>query len=123
MEIVGYCTIHRDADCKFAMGKPEDWQNKDVRVMEFARDGGALVVSQNGQMMATFDKKDIYRSFRCSEFGEILTPPDLDFVQKAAYSVRATARKGGYAPILRQMIIQASLMKGTYYDHFLWAKQ
>ena len=39
------------------------------------------------------------------------------------YVAKAQQRKGGYNHLLRNMVIEASLMKSKFYDSFLWQKQ
>ena len=119
-DLQGYCTIRRDANCEFAMGKPEEWRNKDCRVYEFNPAGDALVLHPEGKMMAMFDKKDICRRFECGEFGDVIMPPGLNMVEQMVYYNKATMRKGGYGTIVRAMVVQASLMKGKFNDDFLF---
>tara|TARA_R110000803_G_scaffold159918_1_gene223934 strand:- start:641 stop:1012 length:372 start_codon:yes stop_codon:yes gene_type:complete len=123
MELAGYALIDRDAKSGFTAGNMNDFLNKQVRVFEFAKDGGAMVVNNQGTAIATFDKEDIVASFKCSEHGEVVTPPDLDFMQKMAYVTKAMSRKGGYAPIVRQLVIAASLHRREFCDSVLWQKQ
>jgi hypothetical protein len=123
---VGYCTIKRDADCTKPgiMGTPADWQGKDVRVMEFAdHSKSVLVVSSDATKMAMFDYSDIFRQFKCGFAGDVITPPGLDEMAKYAYAMKVQTRKGGYNPLLRGMVIQASLMKGVFNDDFLFQKE
>lgn len=125
-EPVGYCTIKKDADCSKAgiMGSVEDWQGQDVRVIEFSdHSQSALVVSRCGTKMAIFDYKDISRKFKCGFFGDVLIPPDLNPVEQMAYYLKVKMRKGGYTNLIREMIVQASLMKGKFYDTFLFSKK
>jgi len=122
MEVVGYCTIHRDAKTGTGMNL-EKFIGKDVRVMEFAKDGGVLVISADAQSMATFDKEDVYRKFECSISGDVICPPDMNVIEQMMYHTKVITRKGGYNNILRNMVIEASLMKGKFVDGFLFAKQ
>jgi hypothetical protein len=46
-----------------------------------------------------------------------------DFIAQAVYTMKVNERKGGYAPILREMVIAASLHRGEFCDSVLWAKQ
>lgn len=122
METVGYATIRKEATTGVG---PEinSFLGQDVRVMEFAEDGGVLVINREATAMAMFEKQDVYRSFKCTVQGDYICPPGLDFLQQMEYSARCTLRKGGYNPTLKAMVIQASLMKGKFTDSFLWAKQ
>jgi hypothetical protein len=36
---------------------------------------------------------------------------------------KSQQRKGGYNGLVRNMVIEASLMKGKFHDSFLWAMQ
>lgn len=122
MDTVGYCTIKKDAkSCKGAQ-HPEDFIGKDLRVFEFAEDGGVLVLNQKGTALAMFDKEDVYRKFECTVIGEYLCPPNMNVVEQMMYIAKLSSRKGGWAPILKQMLIQASLFKGQFNDNFLFQK-
>lgn len=122
MEVQGYCEIKGNA--KTGNGpKLERFIGKIVRVMEFNACGDVLVVDNESDGLAQFDACDVARSFRCSAQGEFILPPDLDAVNQMAYIFKVQNRKGGWAPILKQMIILHSLHKGTYTDTVLWQKQ
>lgn len=122
MEVVGYCNIKKDA--KTGNGASlEKFIGKTVRVMEFASDGGVLVVSNDAQGLAMFDKEDVTHKFECQEQGEYITPPGLDMIAQLVYITKVQTRKGGWAPILKQMIILHSLHKGQFTDTVLWQKQ
>lgn len=123
MDIVGFVDIKKDATtCKGAKN-PDEFIGKTCRVMEFDRDGGALVLNPQGTALAMFDKQDIYRRFKCGYANGVVTPPDLDMMEQMMYVTKAQTRKGGYNNILCQMVIQASLMKGEFHDYLLWTKQ
>lgn len=122
MDIVGYCTIKKDATTGVAQNI-KSFLGKDVRVMEFARDGGALVINSEATEMAMFNKEDIIRRFECGTQGEYLTPPNLDTLQQMAYMTKLMSRKGGFNQIVRAMVIQTSLHKGKYTDDFLFQKE
>ena len=100
-----------------------EFQGQDVRVMEFDREGGALVVNSKATGLAHFDKEHIYRKFECGVQGDVLTPPRLNVVEQMMYVGKVMTRKGGYNGLLRQMVVQASLMKGKFDDRFLFAVQ
>lgn len=121
-EIAGYCTIKKDATSGTAQNL-DKFLGKDVRVMEFARDGGVLVVSSDATEMAMFDKVDVIRKFECTVMGEYIMPPRLDELQKMAYMVKLSHRKGGWNNTLKNMVIQYGLMKGVYNDDFLFQKE
>ena len=125
MDTTGYATIKKDAKSHIAkMAKsPEKFLGEDVRVLEFAKDGGVLCVSRDATEVAMFDKEDILRCFKCSVLGDVITPPDMDFLTQTAYSSCVLSRIGGYGRIMRDMVIQGSLMKGVFSDEFLWALQ
>lgn len=92
--------------------------------MEFDCDGGALVLNPEGTALAMFDKKDIYRKFECSGIvSNIVCPPNVNEFEKMIYVTKCLGRKGGYNELVRNMVIEASLMKGEFTDSFLWALQ
>jgi hypothetical protein len=70
-----------------------------------------------------FDKIDVYRSFKCGYSNGIVTPPNLEMLEQMMYVAKAQQRKGGYNGLIRNMVIEASLMKGKFHDSFLWAMQ
>ena len=119
MDTVGFCTIKSDAksgvspDVKSFLGK-------DCRVMEFASDDGVLVINNEATAIGMFDKEDVLRKFECSVVGDVIVPPGLSLVDQIMYVGKVTTRKGGYVPLLRNMVIEASLMKGVLTDGFLF---
>jgi hypothetical protein len=122
MDVVGYCTIKKDAVGQSPLPMSE-FQGQDVRVFEFDSEGGALVINAKATGIATFDKEHIYRKFECGVVGNVLTPPGLDMLEQTIYVGKVMMRKGGYNELLRNMVIQASLMKGKFNDQFLFAVQ
>lgn len=122
MEVTGYCTISRTATTGRG-DKLETFIGKDCRVMEFASDGGVLVVNSEATALASFDKKDVYRKFECKVNGDVICPSDSDLVAQIVYVGKVHMRKGGYNKLLRNMVIQASLMKGKFTDDFLFQKE
>lgn len=124
MEVVGYADIRKNPTTGVSHLPISEFTGQPVRVFEFADDGGVVVVNPNGNGLATFDRCDVHRSFRCQLEGDCLLPPDItDFADKYGYVFKVLNRKGGYNGLLRNMIIQASLMKGVFNDKFLFAKQ
>ena len=122
MEVVGYATIKKDAEVFSAIPMSE-FQGQDVRVMEFDGQGGALVMNAKATGIALFDKEHIKRKFECGTVGNVLTPPGLNMIEQTLYVGKVLSRKGGYNDLLRNMVIQASLMKGEFNDSFLFAVQ
>jgi len=123
MEIVGFAHINYNAKtCKGALN-PDDFIGKICAVMEFASEGGVLVLNPDGNALAMFDKEDVRRSFHCGYTSGVVLPPNLNMFDQMIYIQRAINRKGGYPPIVRQMVIGASLGKGEFCDNFLWQKQ
>ena len=123
MEVCGYATIAKDAKTANGTKNPEKYFGQDCRVMEFTPEGDVLVVAPDGKEMAMFDACDVKRKFECSVEGEYICPPNSNMLQRIDYIARIHLRKGGWAPILKQMLIQASLHKGNFNDTFLWQKQ
>ncbi len=121
--LVGFVTISRNATtCKGALN-PNEFIGKNCPVMEFGVDDCVLVLNPQGTALATFDKEDVARSFKCGYSGGVITPPNLDMLGEMSYVVQAQQRKGGYCVLVRDMVIEASLMKGEFSDSFLWAMQ
>jgi hypothetical protein len=91
--------------------------------MEFDSDGGVICLNPQGTALAMFDKQDVYRSFKCGYSNGIVTPPNLGMFEQIIYVSKAKKRKGGYNWLVRNMVIEASLMKNNFHDSFLWAMQ
>jgi len=122
-DIVGFADISKTATtCKGAIN-PEEFIGKTCAVFDFGRDGCVMVLNPSGTALAMFEKEDVYRSFRCEYIDGVVTPPDLGFIEKMIYVAKAQQRKGGYNHLLRNMVIEASLMKSKFFDSFLWQKQ
>lgn len=119
-DIVGYCIISSNAKTH------KSFIGDSCRVMEFSKyDGGALVMNREGNELAMVEKIDIVSQFECFQQGEIIMPVDIkdDFLKQMLYTYKIMNRKGGYHPILKQMVIAASLRCGKFNDNFLWTKQ
>jgi hypothetical protein len=121
-DIVGYCEIKDGSQGISAVPLTNFYKGR-VRVLEFARDGGVLVIDNEGTGIGMFEPEHISRKFECTSMGEYIMPPDLDEIDKMVYVSKVATRKGGWAPILKEMVIQASLFKGVFTDSMLWAKQ
>lgn len=122
MDTVGYCTIRKGATTGKG-DKLDSFMGKDCRVLEFADDGGVLVINQESSSIATFDKADVSRSFKCKVIGDIICSPELNEVEQIIYTSKVMGRKGGYNQLLKSMVIQAGLMKGKFNDTFLFQNQ
>lgn len=120
--IEGFALINKNANTKFAK-TPSDFLGKTCRVIEFDKRGGVLVVNDKGTELAMFDKEDIKSSFKCDYMAGVIIPPNKNEVEKAMYVLQAKNRKGGYPPTVMEMVVVASILKGEFYDSFLWAKQ
>lgn len=126
MDVVGFVKIKSDATTHMGVGNAQDFIGDNCRVIEFGHDGGVLVLNRKATAIATFDKEDILSQFECGfVYGpqNVVTPPGLDMIQQMAYVTTVMSRKGGYNNLLCQMVIEASLHKGEFNDHLLWAKQ
>jgi hypothetical protein len=122
MDTVGYAIIKQGAKGISAIGL-EAFYGHPVRVLEFASDGGVMVLDNKATGIATFDKPDVVRSFRCRMHGHVVCPPDADILGRMAYATRAMMRKGGYPPMVTHLVVAASLHRGEFTDSLLWAKQ
>jgi len=124
MELVGYCEIKKDASTGMGNSAPiDDFLGKTLRVMEFDSEGGVLVMNSAATSLCMFDACDVRRSFKCSAVGEHLTPPGLNMIEQTIYIAKLMNRKGGFNQLLKNMLIQASLMKGTFSDSFLFSME
>jgi len=123
MELVGYAEIRKDATTGMSAVSLDLFKGNAVRVYEFASDGGVLVLDAKATGLATFDACDVVRKFECAEVGEYLIPPGLHFLEQHLYVANLMNRKGGWNPLLRQMLIGSSLHKGKFNDSFLFQKQ
>ena len=122
-KIVGFVHINKNATtCNGALN-PNEFIGQTCAVMEFGVDDCVLVLNPEGTALASFDKEDVQRSFKCGYSGGIVTPPDLDMLNQMLYVTKAQQRKGGYNNLIRNMVIAASLSKGEFSDSFLWQKQ
>ena len=123
-DIVGYVIVNKNADIT-SNAPSNSFKYSPMRVLEFGRDGdnGALIINNEATSMAMIEGEDIAASFRCSQYGDVICPPDLSTLEKMAYVMKATSRKGGYSYIIRQMVIAASLHSRKFNDSILWAKQ
>jgi hypothetical protein len=122
-DIVGFADIKKDATTCKGAENPNEFIGKTCSVMEFGYDDCVLVLNTQGTALAMFDKEDVARSFKCGYSNGVVTPPNLDMLNEMMYVTKAQQRKGGYNGLVRNMVIQASLMKGTFHDSFLWALQ
>ena len=123
MDLVGYALIKKDATTGISNLPIDKFTTQPVRVMEFCSDGGVLVVNAAATGLATFDKCDVVRSFKCSIQGYVICPPDLNLVEQMFYVGKALTRKGGYNEMVGHLVIGASLHKGEFNDNVLWQKQ
>ncbi len=122
-DIIGFVHISGNATtCKGAK-TPNEFIGQTCAVMEFDSEGGVLCLNPQGTALAMFDKEDVYRSFKCGYSNGIVTPPNLEMIEQMTYVVKAQQRKGGYNWLIRNMVIQASLMKGKFHDGLLWEMQ
>lgn len=123
MEVVGYAIIKPTAQTGVSAVDIDLFRGKTCRVLEFAKDGGVLVIDRQATGIAMFDKCDVFKHFKCVEECNVVCPPDLEFHQRMFYISKCMNRKGGYNNLLKQMVIQISLHKGKFTDNFLWQKQ
>jgi hypothetical protein len=122
-KIVGFAHIKKDATTCAGAINPEEFKGVTCAVMEFGVDDCVLVLNPQGTALASFDKEDVQRSFKCGYFGKVITPPNLSPLEQITYVTKVENRKGGYNNLLRGMVIAASMSKGEFCDSFLWAKQ
>ncbi len=122
-DIVGFVHINKNATTCKGAENPTEFIGQTCAVMEFGVDDCVLCINPKNTALAMFDKEDIYRSFKCGYSNGIVTPPNLEMMEQMMYVMKAQQRKGGYNGLVRNMVIEASLMKGKFHDSFLWALQ
>jgi hypothetical protein len=120
-EVVGYAHIKGNTTTGMSPLSLDKFEGKIVRVLEFGHDDCVLVIDGESSGLATFDKCDVALSFKCTSLGDYLMPPNLNEIEKMVYMSKIMARKGGYNPFLKKMVIAASLAKGEFHDNFLFA--
>lgn len=120
MEVVGYALIKPDAKTGQSPIPISKFIGHPVRVMEFAHDGGVLVLDPEATGLGMFDACDVKASFKCRVQGEVLMPPELNVAEQMLYYGKVITRKGGYNNTLKQMVIHASLGRGKFTDSFLF---
>ena len=122
-DVVGYCRIKHNATTGISPENINSFLGKAFRVMEFAEDGGVMIINSEATGLATFDKCDVVAKFECGQSGIYVLPPKLHALEQMAYVGRCMNRKGRYNQLVRAMVVEASLFKGTFTDSFLWEKQ
>ena len=111
MEIVGFAWIKNPAPTHSGLGKPEDFAGKIVPCLEINQWGDVLVF--HAEKMATFDKTDVLKSFRCSVFNTYVLPPS-DPIQRMEHHQQA-ARMSSDVKAFNAAVIAVSIQKGEYY--------
>lgn len=121
MDIEGFVTIKKNATtCKGALN-PNEFIGKDCAVLSFGFDDSVLVLNPAGTALGMFEKEDVERKFKCSGLvSGVVCPPNLNQFEKLLYVTKALGRKGGYNNLVKNMVIQYSLMEGEFTDNFLW---
>ena len=122
----GFVQMKIDADCKHAVGNPEDYQGQILRAMELNdKTQSALILNKNGTAMGMFDYDQIDLKFKGKLVSGVVMPltyndnPMLELIEVA----KRTERKGGYNSIVKNMVIVTSLQRGEFNDNFLFQKQ
>jgi hypothetical protein len=122
-DIVGFCQIKKDATtCKGAKN-PNEFIGQTCSVLEFGVDDCVMVLNPQGTALAMFDKEDVLTSFKCIVSGNTICPPNQHPLETMVYVGKCIERKGGYNSLLKNMVIQSSLIKGEFHDNFLWQLQ
>jgi hypothetical protein len=125
MDVVGYVDISKDAKADDIVSaiSVEKFRGETCRVFEFAEDGGALILDREATGLAMVEKAAIKRRFECGVVNDYIVPPNLNTIEQMLYVTKCMSRKGGYNGIIKQMVIQSSLMQGKFDDRFLWVMQ
>lgn len=132
-EIKGYAILTSLSHCIIGMDRdldPELYNQICKRIMDAPylaimdigiNNSGLLLIEPKGACIVDCqDMKDIRAWFQCDELGDILLPPGLSETQQLVeFSIRHD-RPGGYNPIIRSLVIAASLQSGKFNDKFLF---
>jgi hypothetical protein len=121
-DVVGYCTVKKDASTGVGANL-KNFIGKDCRVYEFDTDGGVLCMDSGATGLALFDKCDVIRRFECNDVNGVLIPTGMNMIDQMMYVAKVIQRKGGYNLLLKNMVIEISLMKGKLTDDFLFQKE
>jgi len=121
MDTVGYAMIRKSPTSRVWGISADKFTDGPVRVLEFASDGGVLVLDSAATGLCMFDKEDVLQSFRCVVHGgQYICPPYVGFVEQMIYVGRCVNRKGGYGSIIKQIVVLNSLRKGEFDDGLIW---
>lgn len=95
-----------------------------LRIIDIAVDRSSfLVLPPEGNALIDIRDMNSVRSwFECTDLGVVLLPPGLDAAKQFLEAGIRLSRKGGYNPVIRNMVIINSLRKGEFDDRFLFAK-
>lgn len=123
MEIKGYALIKIDAEGTSPVPM-DSFQGKICRIIDIAVDESSfLIIDPKATGICDIAKTHVKAFFRCSQIGDILTPPGMDISEQMLYASKVMSRKGGYSPILKHLVIGSSLHRREFSDNVLWAKQ
>jgi hypothetical protein len=123
MDIKGYVLLKSNAvTIQGVQTAPlENFRNKICNIFDIAVDEKSLMVlSSCGTGLGDFSIEQVQSWFKCGSYGDVLLPPNLKEHEKFLYYSKALSRKGGYGPLIKRMVIAASLHKGEFHDSLLW---
>lgn len=123
MNICGFAIIKKEATTCAGAKHPEQFLGNICAIIDKGCDDSVMVLNPEGSALAMFEKEDVHTSFACKVVNGVVCPPGLGFIDETIYQMKCINRKGGYGPIVKNMVIAASLHKGTFTDSLLWAKQ
>lgn len=122
-EVKGYCLIKKDAKTGISVNPISEFVGNPMRILDFGCDESVLIVNREATALATFDKCDVDRLFKCSVYCNLyILPAGLNLAEQMIYVTKCQFRKGGYDYIIKNMVIAASLHKNEFNDNFLWQK-
>lgn len=108
---------------------PESFKKKGLTINGYyameINEHGALIFDKEGKALAMVDTEDIISSFYCCEFNGVIMPIEYkdDLIQQTLYYTKVMNRKGGYVPLLKNMVITHSLLSNKFNDTILWQNQ
>ena len=118
-DTAGFVILKSNANCKFAVGKAEDWTNGIKLAVEINHRSKSVLLIQNAEM-GMFDFEDVDRMFECYRQGDVLMPLGLNEIEKLVYFSTVMSRNGGYNNMTMRMVMASSLHRQEFCDSVLW---
>ncbi len=118
-DIKGYCQLKADA-IGASINDMSEFRHKICRAMEINEDTkSVLVINPKATALGMFDMDQVVRYFRCDILSGVITPPDLNPMERFEYVARVMAYSVNQKrdmSLMRQFVIATSLAKGSFDD-------